>query len=343
MTYKEIIERNRFLCTINWWPIYAYHMTDVNNAVNILTTGKLFSRIRANEKGLMKNDNASRQVINMTHAETLSYVRFYFRPLTPTQYYNEGFKHPLLRYDNDSNANIPVPVFFFMDLDTLLKDPKTRFSETAQSGYGSALLNTPEQFEKMNFGKIYGSYWPQADDKKYRHAEILFPGVYEIDKSLRGIVCRNEVEKNTLLNCLYDKDRKKYYEYKNKIRVIKNNPPYQNNGLFITDCNYHAYTIGLQFSNTYSKRSYINVMKEKNKVFGSLTPIQGVVELSCFHSSQLIKQFQSQIEIDYEKPVSIRFADLPISNQIDDLSVKVYFENSLMCYVKFEISEKKII
>ena len=97
MNYRDIIHNNCNQSKVSWWPKYAYHFTDVRNAVNILRTGTLYSRIEADERKLMVNDNASKQVIDMTHAAALSNVRFYFRPLTPTQYYNEGYKHRLLR------------------------------------------------------------------------------------------------------------------------------------------------------------------------------------------------------------------------------------------------------
>ena len=87
----------------------------------------------------MLNDNASRQVIYMTNMSVLSNVRFYFRPLTPTQYYNEGYKHPAIRYDNDSEANIPVPIFFLFDLAKLLSLKGVKFSERRQSGGGQNL------------------------------------------------------------------------------------------------------------------------------------------------------------------------------------------------------------
>ena len=116
MTFYEIIQQNCEKAPVGWWPRYAYHYTDVSNAVNILSTGYLYSRIKTQEANLMANDNASIQVINMTESATTSYVRFYFRPLTPTQYYNEGFKHSCIRYD-DENANVPVPVFLLFDLE----------------------------------------------------------------------------------------------------------------------------------------------------------------------------------------------------------------------------------
>ena len=92
MTYAEIIQNNCEKVNPSWWPKFAYHYTDVTNAVSILSSGKLYSRVKAGAKGVMENDNASRQVIDMTETRATSYVRFYFRPLTPTQYHNEGVR-----------------------------------------------------------------------------------------------------------------------------------------------------------------------------------------------------------------------------------------------------------
>lgn len=59
---------------------YAFHFTDVNNAANILNHGKILSRNKALLKGVMINDNASREVITGTNEYVHDYVRFYFRP-----------------------------------------------------------------------------------------------------------------------------------------------------------------------------------------------------------------------------------------------------------------------
>ena len=86
MSYKEIIQNNEKYAPVRWWPHYAYHYTDIQNAVSILESEMLYSRTQAEELHVMQNDNASRQVIDMTRDRITSYVRFYFRPLTPTQY-----------------------------------------------------------------------------------------------------------------------------------------------------------------------------------------------------------------------------------------------------------------
>ena len=121
------------------------------------TTSMLFSRAKAEAMGVMRNDNASRQVIDMTKTEAISCVRFYFRPLTPTQYYNEGFKHPQLRYCDDQNANTPVPIFFLFDLEKLLSKPGVKFSDQKQAGNGSTLKSGVDSFATLNFDNVYSN------------------------------------------------------------------------------------------------------------------------------------------------------------------------------------------
>ncbi|SDB66285.1 hypothetical protein [Butyrivibrio sp. INlla16] len=43
--------------------------------------------------------------------------------------------------------------------------------------------------------------------------EIKYPNYYEIDKSIAGIACRNEVERQSLLNMLRDRDRQAIVEF----------------------------------------------------------------------------------------------------------------------------------
>ena len=127
MTYDEIINKNKDMLPSDykWWATHAFHFTALDNAISILKSGVLYGRIKANQNALMHNENASRAVISTTDFEVLSYVRFYFRPLTPTQYYNEGFKHSQLRLDSQG-SNISIPIFFVFKLNFLLSDNKNR-------------------------------------------------------------------------------------------------------------------------------------------------------------------------------------------------------------------------
>ncbi|WP_461243411.1 DarT ssDNA thymidine ADP-ribosyltransferase family protein [Secundilactobacillus muriivasis] len=111
-----------------YWPRFAFHFTDINNAVSILKHRCLVSRNRAIAQGWMSNDNASQSVISTTSSVVENQVRLYFRPRTPTQFHNEGFKTKLARNDGRVSANCPIPVFFLFDLSQVLALSNSKFS-----------------------------------------------------------------------------------------------------------------------------------------------------------------------------------------------------------------------
>ncbi len=343
MHYSEIIRENcERHSLIPWWPRFAFHYTDVTNAVSILNTGCLFSRVNAERMKLMQNDNASRQVIDMTRSEAAANVRFYFRPLTPTQFYNEGYKHADLRYDNDINANVPVPVFFLFDLEKILNMPDTKFSELYQSGYGSPLYSGVEAFSKLDFDKIY-SCGPITNELiKYRHAELLYPNYFYIDNCLQAVLCRNSTEKTTLMNLLKERNSKSYYRYKQLIKVCREDM-FENNGLFVTGCTYHDNKVSISFSDTYSKKYYTNRQMRKNRI-SELSPVSTHVEFDWIgKKDMLLYHTETEFELDYIDVKSITFNNLPRINDAKHLRVKLFFEDKLMCYFQQSFSEIELI
>ena len=70
------------------WTGYVYHFTHLENAANILISHSLKARSQ-----LLDNyfkDSAAENVIKATRSSAKNYVRFYFRPLTPTQLCHEN-------------------------------------------------------------------------------------------------------------------------------------------------------------------------------------------------------------------------------------------------------------
>ena len=337
MTFKEIIQVNcRNHSAVRWWPHYAYHYTDVENAVNILRTGCLYSRVEANRLKLMKNDNASRQVIDMTNSGATACVRFYYRPLTPTQYHNEGFKHPQARYNSDLYANVPVPVFFVFDLPQLLSMDNSYFSEMSQAGVGARLCKKPEEFARFNFKGIYGhGYMDNSDvEKKFRQAEILYMGAFPINSCLQAICCRNNVERITLLNLLRSVDLEKYNMYKDKIWIVRDDM-FICNGLFVTDCDYYDGTASIIFSNSCEKKRYT----DKYKIVEQLRFLNIRVEFDWMGSGELLNRQYSEFPIDYENPKMITFRGLIEEKGAAVLYIKIYVEDKLMCFMNHQLSD----
>ena len=336
MSYKDIILKNEEYSSARWWPHYAYHYTDIRNAVSILETGALYSRIRAEELHVMLNDNASRRVIDMTAQQTTSYVRFYFRPLTPTQYHNEGFKHRELRYDGDPNANVPVPIFFYFHLEQLLSDPNTFFSEGSEAGEGTPVLQGEELFAGLDFKMVYrnGPYISQDPKKKkregsLRQSEILYPDMYRIDRSLAGIVCRNAEERTTLLNLLKEKSNRLFSYWQPRIRVI-NKDLYYNNGLFIESCGLHDKDFSIVFSDAYPRKRYA-----KNN--SNDLQLRASAQFEWMHKNDLLQRKDFEWTMNYLNAKPVTFRGMPEIKKATDLSVKVFLEEQLMCYQKFSL------
>jgi hypothetical protein len=184
-----------------WWPDFLFHFTDIQNAVSVLKQGTLFSRNKAKELGLMATDNASPSVMAGTGDKWKNYVRLYFRPRTPTQYQNEGFR-PLGQ--RKLGAHCPVPIVFLFDAKQILIRATTLFSEgnlaaNAATGESAAFLAS------IPFQKVYHSS-PLGDDEKrsiifHRHAEIIVPDSLELS-SLKSIWCRSQAEFETLNHLL---------------------------------------------------------------------------------------------------------------------------------------------
>lgn len=333
MDYIDIIQENcEKHSKIPWWPKFAFHYTDVTNAVSILQSGYLYSRADAEHMGIMRNDNASRQVIDMTSSGVVSKVRFYFRPLTPTQYYNEGYKHPSLRYDGDENANVPVPIFLLFDLEKLLSLPGVQFSETSQAGHGATVHSGVEAFSKLNFDYIYDNTYDNFElTKTYRHAEIVHPKSLAIESCIRNILCRNDIERTTLLNLLREASPLAFARYQNIIKTYRRDT-FANNGVFLSGCSYHANTISITFSDAYEGKRYIERMMAKNKLF-ELKPIRIKVRLQWFNARNVIHQefIDARFDIQSKKRI-LSIKGLPHFPQAKEIGIQVYFDDKLMCY-----------
>lgn len=342
MTYDEIINKNKDMLPseYKWWATHAFHFTALENAISILKSGVLYSRIKAEQNSLMHNENASRAVISMTDFDVLSYVRFYFRPLTPTQYHNEGYKHPQLRYDSQG-ANISIPVFFVFRLNSLLSDNKTAFSCKSKAGHNDEVLAGVEEFAGLNFEQIYASsYMTNSDEeKKYRQAEILYPDAYKIDDSLEVILCRSDVERNTLLKKLKEEDSKTYEKYKSFIKIGKRNV-FQNNGFFVKSVSYCNGRLDIFFNDSNNKAKYEDNQKKKYGI-SKLSPLQAeyIFEWKDSRGRQITRKHISQ-QLSYSmKGVTAKPTMIPSAKV---MSVEMYIDGELLFSNDFDLSESVI-
>ncbi len=194
-----VLQQRSRLGARRWWPHYLYHFADLSNVVSILKRGELLSRAAvATEQGEF-SDSASPDVIDQTDEKWKHYVRFYFRPRTPTLYRNEGFR-PLKRRVL-GGAHCPAPVYLFFDIEEILCREDSAFSYGSLARPETLVYSTAAEFEALPFDLVYHDARFEKEERDsiifHRHAEVIVPERIGLE-SLRYVWCRSEAEYETL-------------------------------------------------------------------------------------------------------------------------------------------------
>jgi len=134
--YKAELNSVEFLEQFDNTP-YIYHFTHLFNAIDIIKERKILSRNKAQGKFA----NAASDIVDRRNTAH-DYARFYFRPQTPTQFYNECLGWDTSLYTNYGKSyytqarnlglpKCPIPVFFKFDLkEVLIKMPNKCYYST---------------------------------------------------------------------------------------------------------------------------------------------------------------------------------------------------------------------
>ena len=199
-----------------WWPRYLFHCTDILNIVSILQSGRLLSRIEAHGSGVLVTDIAAPSIISSTATDWQHYVRLYFRPRTPTQYRNEGFR-PLSMQPLGSHC--PIPVYLIFDALSVLSRSDCEFTD-GNLAAGATPEHKIATLKQMPFQFIYHDSWFDQSNKStiiyHRNAEVLIPQQLDL-QPVRMILCRSQAEYQTLLHLLPISVRNRWA---NKIGVV---------------------------------------------------------------------------------------------------------------------------
>lgn len=242
------------------WIGYLYHITDIRNAVSILSSGLLYSRREAERLQCMNNDNAAAEIISSTPEEVKSYVRLFFRPRTPTFYHNEGFRSRANLETQGLNAHCPVPVALIFDAATVLSLPGVRFSEGSLATHSDLPLIKRtsaglEQFRALPFDKIYHSEAIPADSGKrkiiyHRHAEVIVPERLVLSQVLRSVRCRSDAELRTLRYML---GFSTWLNYRSRIRTNSDASIFHAHRLFVERVDVHEGRIVIELHLPYNR------------------------------------------------------------------------------------------
>lgn len=131
--FEKELNRVKFVdvlthCNTNGYSgLKVYHFSHMFNAIDIIKNRKILSRNKAEEIKALKYDAAGAVVHRTNKAHP--YARFYFRPKSPTQFYNEclgwddtlltNWSEPKSYYPEACNLHLPkcpLPVFFEFDI-----------------------------------------------------------------------------------------------------------------------------------------------------------------------------------------------------------------------------------
>jgi hypothetical protein len=160
------------------WTGYVYHFTHLENAVNILRERKLKARSQISHF----KDSAALSVIRGTRPQVKEFVRFYFRPLTPTQRCNENLGSPELIQRFDNKPMCPVPIFFRFSLRSLLSIDNLRW-KVSLGNLASPHTEfdcTPEIVKKFDFQYVYADLRTERGKYASQH-EFLIESELDFD------------------------------------------------------------------------------------------------------------------------------------------------------------------
>ena len=193
-----------------WWPAQLFHCTDITNVVSILNRDEIMSRSLIKSAGLLPIDIAGPDVIADTDAQWQDCVRLYFRPRTPTQYRNEGFRPVGQR---SLNSHCPVPIYLLFGALSVLSRSDSRFSDGNLGSASSNVSGDVGFLRQIPFQFVYhDTRFDQSEHQQiihHRHAEVIVPERMELD-NLRFIVCRSDAEYKTLLHMLPSEIRSRW-------------------------------------------------------------------------------------------------------------------------------------
>lgn len=296
------------------WKGYAYHFTHLTNALDIIRSGKILSRNRAllNTKKLA--DSAG-SVVNRRH-DAHSYARFYFRPQSPTQHYNEGLGIDRLArysYERAKGMNFPkcpIPVFFRFKLKELFKRKRASVHisngnmQADKAGYGP-VEKIVNQFDFDNLFLVPGKYWKKAEYTPYLKAsqqellvldELDFNDFEELE-----IIVRDSSTADLLCSLLGEN-----HKFSGNISTDYNEIFHRRNAY--VECNYNGRTLAVSPQDKYEQ-----LFSEPYTLIFSAADLEAVRDINATDyksvGNSLFFREPFELTLTHDTPFTITFQD----------------------------------
>lgn len=214
------------------WKGSVYHFSHIDNAVEIIKNRKIQSRNKANIKG-----DAAGNVVHR-RGDAHDYARFYFRPQTPTQFYNEflGKDQTDKFFDKARSLGFPkcpIPIFFKFSLKEVLfkNENKCCVSNGNMQKNATQFKPIEQMLDKFNFQYLYSyigdgleNYMNYSQQEFLVKDELIFDDLSDFE-----IVCPSEADRTLLINLLGDEHKdifskivvdRRYYNNENpRVRI----------------------------------------------------------------------------------------------------------------------------
>lgn len=191
----------------NLWSGYIYHYTHIENALKIFFEGSIKSRDSVDHFV----DSAGSVVHRTNRAH--QYARFYMRPKTPTQFYNEclGKDKGMSQYEQAANLKLPkcpVPVFIRLNMqEVILKNGKNCYvSSGNMQARGSRIMDLSEVSSSFSYEDLFSTFDKTSDGRyesylRHSQSEFLVKNKVDIDSFTDiTLIVRNEQDKEFLLS-----------------------------------------------------------------------------------------------------------------------------------------------
>jgi hypothetical protein len=204
----------------NPWSGYIFHFTHLHNAVEIIKNRKILSRNRALK--LRSFSDAAGSVVNRRH-DSHNYARFYFRPQTPTQYYNEclGKDYQLDNYSPALRLGLPkcpIPVFFKFSIDEVLNSQQDKcfISNGNLQTKWARIGKVEKMFNLFDFEDLFSSIAKTSDNNYETYVNKSQQEFLVIDEFDFSNIRKYEI----LVRNMSDLNQLKYY-FKSSPEIIQ--------------------------------------------------------------------------------------------------------------------------